>query len=217
MDKQRLSPRQRAMMDFINRFSDENGYPPTIREIGLAVNIPSTSVVNYNLNKLDKEGFITRSKKSSRGIRVIDDNAGSVSDFLSVPMVGLIVAGQPTPHLGDDLDYYDDDATIPVPASFIGNNNPDEIYALTVNGLSMIDAMINDGDVVVLKRQEIAHNGEMVAVWLTERGETTLKRFYDEGEKIRLQPANPTMKPIYVDKGKIQIQGKVLAVLRQVE
>ncbi len=217
MDKQRLSTRQRAIMDFINRFSDENGFPPTIREIGLAVNIPSTSVVNYNLNKLDKEGFITRSKKSSRGIRVIDDNGGSVSDFLSVPMVGQIVAGLPTPHLGDDLDYYDEDATIPVPASFVGNNNSDEIYALTVDGLSMIDAMINDGDVVVLKRQEIAHNGEMVAVWLTERGETTLKRFYDEGERIRLQPANPTMKPIYVDKGKIQIQGRALAVLRQVE
>ena len=217
MDKQRLSTRQRAMMEFINRFSDENGYPPTTREIGSAVNIPSTSVVNYNLNKLDKEGFITRSKKSSRGIRVIDDNARPEADFLSVPMVGQIVAGLPTPHLGDDLDYYDEDATIPVPASFVGNNNPDEIYALTVNGLSMIDAMINDGDVVVLKRQEIAHNGEMVAVWLTERGETTLKRFYDEGERIRLQPANPTMKPIYVDKGKIQIQGKVLAVLRQVE
>jgi repressor LexA len=210
VDKQKLSARQRAMMEFINRFSDENGYPPTMREIGAAVDIPSTSVVDYNLNKLDKAGFISRSKKSSRGIRVR-------ADFLSVPMVGQIVAGQPTPHPGDNLDYYDEDATIPVPASFIGNNNLDEIYALTVNGLSMIDAMINDGDVVVLKRQEIVHNGEMVAVWLTERGETTLKHFYDEGEKIRLQPANPTMKPIYVEKGKVQIQGKVLAVLRQVE
>ena len=217
MDEQQLSARQRAMMAFINHFSDEKGYPPTIREIGAAVNIPSTSVVNYNLNKLDKEGFISRSKKSSRGIRVMDENARAQANFLSVPMVGQIVAGQPTPHLGDDLDYYDEDGTIPVPSSFVGNNDPSEIYALTVNGLSMIDAMINDGDVVVLKRQEIAHNGEMVAVWLTERGETTLKRCYDEGERIRLQPANPTMKPIYVDKGKIQIQGKVLAVLRQVE
>src|SRR5258708_15755635 len=181
MDKQRLSPRKRAMMEFINRFSDENGYPPTIREIGLAVNIPSTSVVNYNLNKLDKEGFITRSKKSSRGIRVIDDNLGSEANFLSVPMVGQIVAGLPTPHLGDDLDYYDEDATIPVPASFIGNNNPDEIYALTVNGFSMIDAMINDGDVVVLKLQEIAHNVGMVTVWLTDHRETTLKILYADG------------------------------------
>jgi repressor LexA len=217
MDEQSLSERQRAIIGFISRFSDENGYPPTIREIGAAVNIKSTSVVNYNLNRLDKEGFITRSRKFSRGIRVVGDNTGPRLDFLSVPMVGQIVAGQPTPHLGDDLDYYDEESTIPVPRAFIGNNDPGEIYALTVNGLSMIDAMINDGDVVVLKRQEIAHNGEMVAVWLTEHGETTLKRFYDEGNKVRLQPANPTMNPIYVDKDKVQIQGKVLAVLRQVE
>ena len=80
----------------------------------------------------------------------------------------------------------------------------------------MIDAMINEGDIVVLKRQDVAHNGEMVAVWLNERGETTLKRFYDEGTQIRLQPANPTMGPIYVDKDKIEIQGRVLAVLRKV-
>src|SRR5260221_14745569 len=99
MDKQRLSTRQRAIMDFINRFSDENGFPPTIREIGLAVNIPSTSVVNYNLNKLDKEGFITRSKKSSRGIRVIDDNGGLGCHFLYVSIVGQVVFRLLTPHL----------------------------------------------------------------------------------------------------------------------
>lgn len=216
MDEQSLSQRQRGILEFINHFSDEHGYPPTIREIGAAVNIKSTSVVNYNLNKLNKEGFIARSKKFSRGIRVVGQNGETRVDFLNVPMVGQIVAGQPTPHLGDDLDYYDEDSTIPVPRSFIGNNDPGEVYALTVNGLSIIDAMINDGDVVVLKRQEIARNGEMVAAWLTERGEITLKRFYDDGDKARLQPANPTMNPIYVDKDKVQIQGKVLAVLRQV-
>ncbi len=177
MDEQSLSQRQRGILEFINHFSDEHGYPPTIREIGAAVNIKSTSVVNYNLNKLNKEGFIARSKKFSRGIRVVGQNGETRVDFLNVPMVGQIVAGQPTPHLGDDLDYYDEDSTIPVPRSFIGNNDPGEVYALTVNGLSIIDAMINDGDVVVLKRQEIARNGEMVAAWLTERGEITLKRF----------------------------------------
>src|SRR5258706_8993654 len=123
MDEQSLSERQRAMMEFISRFSDENGYPPTIREIGAAVNIKSTSVVNYNLNKLNKEGFISRSKKASRGIRVINDNAPLQADFLSVPLVGQIVAGQPTPHLGDDLDYYDEESTLPVPCSFLGNND----------------------------------------------------------------------------------------------
>lgn len=218
MDEQSLSERQRAIMKFINRFSDENGYPPTIREIGAAVNIKSTSVVNYNLNKLVKEGFISRSKKFSRGIRVVGENEGPRTDFFSVPMVGQIVAGQPAPIPGDDYGYYyDEESTIPVPRAFIGNNDPAEVYALTVNGLSMIDAMINEGDIVVLKRQEVARNGEMVAVWLNERGETTLKRFYDEGDKVRLQPANPTMGPIYVDKDKVQIQGRVLAVLRRVD
>jgi repressor LexA len=170
------------------------------------------------LNKLVKEGFISRSKKFSRGIRVVGDNDAAHADFLPVPMVGQIVAGQPAPIPGDDFGYYyDEESTIPVPRSFIGNNDPAEVYALTVNGLSMIDAMINEGDIVVLKRQGVARNGEMVAVWLNERGETTLKRFYDEGDKVRLQPANPTMNPIYVDKDKIQIQGRVLAVLRRVD
>jgi repressor LexA len=218
MDEQSLSERQRAIMKFINRFFEDNGYPPTIREIGKAVNIQSTSVVNYNLNKLVKEGFISRSKKFSRGIRVVGENDAPRVDFVPVPMVGQIVAGQPAPHPGDDYGYYyDEESAIPVPRAFIGNNDPADVYALTVNGLSMIDAMIYEGDIVVLKRQEVARNGEMVAVWLNERGETTLKRFYDEGDKIRLQPANPTMNPIYVDKDKIQIQGRVLAVMRRVD
>lgn len=216
MTKPKLSQRQQAMLAFINRFSAENGYPPTIREIGAAVSIPSTSVVNYNLDKLGKHGHISRSKKASRGIRMLDERRQTQTDLLSVPLLGQIVAGKPTPHLGDDLDYYDEDTVLSVPRPLIGNTDPREIYALTVSGLSMIDAMVNDGDVVVLRRQETAQNGEMVAVWLTERGETTLKRFYDEGSKVRLQPANPTMSPIYVDSDKVQIQGRVLAVLRRV-
>src|SRR5262249_53752155 len=130
-------------------------------------------------------------------------------------VAGQIAAGQPTPHLGDDLDHVDNESAIAVPPALIGNSDPAEVYALVVKGYSMIDAMIADGDTVILKRQAIAKDGEMVAVWLSERGETTLKRFYDEGETVRLQPANPNMQPIYVEKGKLEIQGKVLAVLRR--
>ncbi len=218
MDLGSLSERQKAIYKFIHQFSEKHGYPPTIREIGAAVNINSTSVVNYNLNKLVKEGFISRSKDVSRGIRVVAEDEDTHANFLNVPMVGQIMAGQPTPHPGDDFGYYYDEETVlPIPRNLIGNTDPSEIYALTVSGFSMIDAMINEGDIVVLKRQDVARNGEMVAVWLNERGETTLKRFFDEGDRVRLQPANVTMEPIYVDKGKIEIQGKVLAVLRRVD
>jgi repressor LexA len=216
MDYQSLSDRQRAILKFIQKKVRERGYPPTVREIGEAVKINSTSVVNYNLNKLVKEGFINRSKKVSRGIAlhqpvVVDDNV------MPVQLVGQIVAGEPALLPGDDLTFSEADAPIPVPKMLLGTNDPSQVFALTVKGHSMIDAMINEGDIVILKKQNVARNGEMVAVWLNERGETTLKHFYDEGERVRLQPANPTMGPIYVDKDKVEVQGKVLAVLRRVD
>ena len=106
---------------------------------------------------------------------------------------------------------------IEVPTQLIQNKaNPENVYALRVKGNSMIDALVSDRDVVVLKRQETASNGEMVAVWLRDTGETTLKYFYNEGNQVRLQPANSTMDPIYVDARQVQVQGKVLAVLRSV-
>lgn len=212
MDYESLSERQRGILDFIQKWSSEHGYPPTIREIGKAVKINSTSVVNYNLNKLVKEGFISRSKDVSRGIRLTGSDG---TDFAHVPWLGQIVAGQPTPVPGD-FSEFDEETAVAVPPSLISEKDPTNLFALTVSGHSMIDAMIDDGDTVILRRQEIARNGEMVAVWLNERGETTLKHFFDEGAKVRLQPANPYMDPIYVDKDKVQIQGKVLAVLRKV-
>ncbi len=218
MNHPTLSDRQKALLKFIEKRVKESGYPPTVREIGEAVKINSTSVVNYNLNKLVKEGLITRSKKISRGIgiRIQEAAVRIAEDVVPVAMAGQIVAGEPAMLPGDDFTYAEADSPIPVPRMLIGNNDPSQVFALTVNGLSMIDSMINDGDIVILRRQDVAHNGEMVAVWLTERGETTLKHFFDEGDRIRLQPANPTMQPIYVDKDKIQIQGKVLGVIRRV-
>lgn len=221
-----LSQRQRAILNFIQVQLDETGYPPTIREIGEACDIASTSVVNYNLNKLVDGGFITRTPDKSRGIRINKDkDAVQETPFrfaderntLYVPMVGRIVASAPVPHPGDDFGYYyDTEDMIQVPRVMVGAVDQAQVYALTVSGQSMIDSMIGDGDVVILRRQEVARNGEMVAVWLSERNETTLKHFFDEGERVRLQPANPTMGPIYVDKDKVQVQGRVLAVLRKI-
>lgn len=222
MNYEQLSDKQRGILRVIQEWVAQYGYPPTIRDIGEAVGISSTSVVNYNLNKLVEAGFLSRSKTVARGLQLIPHQLETTpvrvahNDFLQVPMLGNIVAGEPVPIPGDDMQYPDEDSLLSIPPSLVGNVDPSLIFALKVNGYSMIDAMINDGDTVILRRQETARNGEMVAVWITDRGETTLKHFYDEGSRVRLQPANPTMDPIYVEKDKVQIQGKVLAVFRRV-
>lgn len=196
----------------------EHGFPPTIRDIGAATNIDSTSVVNYNLNKLVDAGFLERVASKSRGLRLIKPipNGRNVmirsSDtLLRIPHVGTIVAGQPVPV---EIQV-DETRAVEVPQQWLGGVDPSEVFALTVHGDSMIDAMIQDGDLVILRRTTTARNGDMVAVWLDERSETTLKYFYDEGSRIRLQPANPTMGPIFVDYRQCQVQGKVLSVMRR--
>jgi len=224
-NRAKLSERQRQILSFIETFLDENGYPPTIREIGKAVKIGSTSVVNYNLNKLVREGFLERSQKVSRGLLLVKDedensNNGSKTSrvqaapetsVIQIPLAGQIAASKPVEFFGI---HYDDDAIVEVPITMLGKTPPDQVYALNVTGNSMIDAMISDGDVVLLRRQQTADNGDMCAVWLSDDNETTLKYFYNEGSRVRLQPANPEMDPIYVDPAQVEIQGRVLAVMR---
>jgi len=220
MNYDSLSERQRAILAFIQKHQNETGFPPTIREIGEACAIPSTSVVNYNLNKLVDGSFITRTPDKSRGIRLNKDNLRETpfqliddSETFSIPMVGKIVAGAPV-WPGDSGSFVEE--TLSFPRELLGNIDAAQVYALRVSGHSMIDAMVDDGDVVILKRQEVARNGDMVAAWLTEKNETTLKHFYDEGTRVRLQPRNPNMQPIFIDKDKVQIQGRVLAVFRKI-
>jgi len=205
-----LSDRQTRILEFIKSFSLESGYPPTIREIGEAAAISSTSVVNYNLNVLQREGLIIRDKTVSRGIRLAESQRPSVNvaNFISVPLLGHIAAGEP---IDVPEGAYTADDTIEVSKDLI---HDESVFALKVKGTSMIDALINDGDTVIFKPAVSANNGEMVAVWLTDRDETTLKRFYNEGSRIRLQPENSTMDPIYVDPATVQVQGKVVAVVR---
>jgi len=219
----KLSTRQKRILKFIESFIEEHGYPPTIREIGEAVDIASTSVVNYNLNKLVEYGLLARSPEVSRGLRLVGADqpkevplkVADVAHLVQVPLVGKIAASAPVPLPGEDFGYYfDDDDVIDVPQSMLGKHRQSELFALRVTGDSMIDAMVADGDIIVLQRQNVAQNGEMVAVYLTERGETTLKKYYLEGKQVRLQPANPMMDPIYVDADQVNIQGRVLAVLR---
>jgi repressor LexA len=213
-----LSERQGKILRFLETFTRENEYPPTIREIGAAVGISSTSVVNYNLNVLEKKGYITRDKIVSRGLRLMD-RSGSGSrrarnDVISIPLLGRIAAGEPIPIPDSDLPPFGYE-TIELTRGIIGRE--EDIYALQVRGNSMVDALIHDGDIVVMKHQEEAANGELVAVWLKDEKETTLKRFYLEGGQVRLQPANPTMKPIFVHPANVEVQGKVVLVIRQLD
>ena len=204
-----LSERQRHMLDFIKSFLLDNGYPPTIRQIGAGVDITSTSVVNYNLNILENVGLIVRDRTVSRGIRLMEELDTKVKNVIAIPLLGRIAAGQPIPvpedaFNGDMLELARD--LVP------GENN---IYALQVRGNSMIDAFINDGDIVILQYQRTAKDRDMVAAWLVQEEETTLKRYFHEGNRIRLQPENSQMTPIYVDPSNLEIQGKVVAVIRK--
>ncbi|HEX9922162.1 MAG TPA: transcriptional repressor LexA [Anaerolineae bacterium] len=210
----RLSERQSKILGFLKTFTLDNGYPPTIREIGKAVGISSTSVVNYNLDALQRGGFIYRDRTVSRGIRLAEglEQLRVNASMIKIPMLGHIAAGEPIQVFPD---AYDGDDTIELSRDLVPTD--EGLYALKVQGTSMIDAFINDGDVVVMRQTESANNGDMVAAWLPEQEETTLKRFFKEGKRIRLQPENETMDPIYVDADKVEVKGRVVAVIRQLE
>ena len=221
-ERNKLSERQRGILRFMETYLDTQGFPPTIREIGEATGINSTSVVNYNLNKLVAAGYLSRASAKSRGIRLTSNTKSTpkpvvpAMNIIRIPMRGQIVASAPV-MVPDDVGYYDNEEDmIEVSMSMLNGVDPEEVFALRVKGDSMIDAMIGDGDIVLFRKQTTANNGDMVAVWLDERGETTLKRFFNEGERIRLQPEHPTMQPIYVNPGHCHIQGRVLSVIRHV-
>lgn len=208
-----LTDRQQAILDFIRDFSGRTRYPPTIREIGKSVGISSTSVVNYNLNVLEKQGFIARDKTISRGIKLVGEADLASIDTVRIPLLGRIAAGEPMPVPGSDFAILGDEV-IELTRELLPTDNKN-IFALQVRGNSMVDAMIGDGDIVVMQQRQKADNGELVAVWLKDREETTLKRFFLEKGKVRLQPANPTMQPIFVDAKNVEVQGKVVLVIRR--
>lgn len=220
LNHDKLSDRQQNILKYIGDYMTRHGRPPTIREIGRATKISSTSVVNYNLGKLTEKGYLTREADVSRGLRLTEKarpqttpNAPARPATIRVPLLGNIVAGKPIETGNDSFRTYDEDDMVELGAGML-KGNPQEWFALRVSGESMIDAMVNDGDIVVMRKQETAANGEMVAVWLNDNT-TTLKYFYLEDAQVRLQPANPTMQPIYVPADRVQVQGKVMMVLRR--
>jgi repressor LexA len=215
---ERISDKQRRILDFVGEYIDENGYPPSMREICSAAGISSTSVVSYNLDRLEEAGYIVRDREVSRGLRLAEgvQEQDAPAGFLSLPLLGRIVAGEPVPVPSTDFALMGDES-IEVSRELLGD--PEGLYALEVEGDSMVDALVNDGDIVIMRHQERVENGEMAAVWLRGEGEVTLKRFYQEhGGRVRLQPANPTMGPIYVDDpNRVVVQGKVVMVIRRLD
>ena len=208
----KLSSRQQRMLQFIGEFIEDQGYPPTVRDIQKACDISSTSVVDYNLNILQREGHIRRPPDVSRGIELLDGSRRR-GDTTRVPLFGYIAAGQPLPIVSaEDWDQWDPMETLYVANSLLKGER--DLYALRVRGTSMIDALIDDGDVVVIKPASEVRDGDMVVAWLKREKEAMLKRLFGEGDRIRLQPANSQMEPTYVAPEDLEIQGKVVAVLR---
>jgi repressor LexA len=230
-----LSERHRKILEFLESHQNKYGYPPSIREIGEKTGISSTSVVNYYLDQLEKMDYIERDRRISRGVRLKDKLAeaihgasstakgtaasvqAAVEELLRIPVLGRIAAGEPIPVFPRDPREVEAEASVDIARSMLPTRDTGNLYALEVKGDSMIDAMVNDGDYVILRPTETAQNGEMVAIWLPEEEETTLKYFYKEKDGYRFQPANPNFDPIRRKKSdKVEIKGKVVMVVRQV-
>jgi repressor LexA len=203
-----LSEKQEGILKFIQEFIEDKDYPPSIRDIQDGCDISSTSVVDYNLKALESKGYIKRGREVSRAIELLDGGRRRPRT-VSVPIIGTIAAGQPIPlPTTDNVDF--DNALDVSPDLTRGREN---VFALKVRGTSMIDALVNDGDIVILEQTAAADDGDMVAAWLEKENEATLKKFYREGDRIRLQPANSTMKPIFTSPDNVKVQGKVLATI----
>jgi repressor LexA len=202
-----LSNTRETILQFIHGFIDERGYSPTVRDILRGCAISSTAVVQYHLDVLEKEGRIHRDPEIFRSIRLSQKKTS-----MMVPVLGIIAAGTPIPVPNSDSWSSPAIETLEIPQDMIKDK---PVFALKVKGHSMIDALIDDGDIVLMETADSAVNGEMVAVWLKDREEVTLKRFYAEKDRVLLKPANQNMKPIQQNPDNVEIQGKVIGVIRK--
>jgi repressor LexA len=215
-----LTQRQRQALQFISDCLSDRGYPPTLREIGQHMGIRSTNGVNDHLKALERKGYLMREELKSRALRPIDFNnkpdQGSEStdnrrgDEMEIAILGRVAAGEP---ILADQNVID---RVVVDRYFLGPVKTKEVFGLVVHGESMIDAGIFDGDYIFVRKQSTAAEGEIVVVMI--EGEATCKRFFHEGERIRLEPANSTMEPIYVNRDDfraVEVLGKVVGVYRR--
>jgi len=197
-----LSERQLAILEFIKKEIKTKGYPPAVREIGEAVGLNSSSTVHSHLNQLESKGYIKRDPTKPRAIEIIDRNFKPNKEVVEVPLVGRVTAGAPI------LAVENIEETYPLPPEFA---EPGETFMLRVQGDSMVNAGILDGDLVIVRKQDIARNGDIVVALLDD--EATVKRFYKEERHIRLQPENENYEPIIAQD--LRILGKVVGLMRK--
>lgn len=196
------------ILDFIRAFRRENGYSPSVREVARHCGIKSPSVVQYHLDQLEQTGLITRDRDRSRSVGIV----GEEGEVPQVPLLGVIAAGSPIGVPSVDRWSSEAQRMIDVPREVLKGGK--DLFALEVRGNSMVDAMIADSDMVVMEQGGDIKNGDVAACWLENEQEVTLKKVYFEKDKVRLQPCNPYMLPMYHDAVNVRIQGKVVAVLR---
>jgi repressor LexA len=204
----KLSIRQLAILDFIKNEVKDKGYPPSVREIGEAVGLASSSTVHGHLERLEKKGLIRRDPTKPRAIEITDGTSAEGSEFAlsvaRVPLIGRVTAGLPITATENIEDYF------PLPSHFVGDYN---VFMLSIVGESMIEAGIYDGDYVIVRQQQSADNGDIV-VAMTEDDEATVKRFFKEKDHIRLQPENSSMEPIRLQH--VTILGRVVGLFRDI-
>lgn len=197
-----LTQRQQEILEFIRKVVRERGYPPSVREIGEAIGLSSSSTVHGHLDRLEEKGLIRRDPTKPRAIEVIDDREMRTRRLIQVPVVGRVTAGQPILAVENIEESY------PLPFDLV---RAEDVFMLTVRGESMIEAGIFDGDYVLVRKQESAQNGDIVVAMIGD--EATVKRFFKENGHFRLQPENPTMAPIIVNE--VSILGKVVGLFRR--
>ena len=204
-----LSKTREHIFKFIGDFLDNRGYTPTVRDIVKGCSLSSTAVVQHHLNVLEREGRIRRDPEVFRSIQLADRKK-----IVSVPLLGTIAAGEPIPVPAAETWASQALETLELTEELTQGK---EVYALKVKGLSMTDALIDDGDTVLMEPVSTAENGDMVAVWLQDEQEVTLKRIYLESGRVCLKPANKLMEPVYHYPENVEIQGRVVGVIRKLD
>jgi repressor LexA len=204
---EKLTDKQKVILDTIKKYIAKNGFPPTVREIGKELNLSSPATTHFHLSKLENKGYIKKNKSKNRTIELLVPNEylESNSEVANIALIGTITAGNPIEAIENPDEYFS------IPISLIPKKG--EVFALSVKGTSMINKGIRDGDIVIIEKKKTANNGEIVAA-MTDANEVTLKTFYKEQGHFRLQPENDTMAPIILDN--VSILGKAVGLYRKI-